>query len=150
MKEKLNVRLRVTSILSTNVNFTHVRRWKLRDTGNRPLRTHLIRWNSKVNFIWETFGFWNNFSKMTSLFIILFMFIHNSSSKNGRKTITSKLLKHRFSAGCVGEFLQFWLSARFSRTNFDTKIVNFVLKLVLRELGLYNLTKVKRALWLVS
>ena len=34
----------------------------------------LIRWNSKVNFIWETFGFWNNFSKMTFLFIILFMF----------------------------------------------------------------------------
>ena len=44
---------------------------------------------------------------MTSLFIILFMFIHNSSSKNGRKTTASKLLKHRFSAGCVGEFLQF-------------------------------------------
>ena len=41
---------------------------------------------------------------MTSLFIILFMFIHNSSSKNGRKTIASKLLKHRFSLGCVGEF----------------------------------------------
>ena len=71
---------------------------------------------------------------MTSLFIILFMFIHNSSSKNGRKTTASKLLKHRFSAGCVGEFLQFWLSARFPRTNLDTKIVNFVLKLVLREL----------------
>ena len=71
---------------------------------------------------------------MTSLFIILFMFIHNSSSKNGRKTTASKLVKHLFSAGCVGEFLQFWLSALFPRTNFDTKIVNFVLKLVLREL----------------
>lgn len=44
---------------------------------------------------------------MTSLFIILFMFIRNSSSKNGRKTTESTLLKHRFSAGCVGEFLQF-------------------------------------------
>ena len=34
------------------------------------------------------------------------MFIHNSSSKNGRKTIASKLLTHRFSAGCVGEFFR--------------------------------------------
>ena len=31
---------------------------------------------------------------MTSLFIILLMFIHNSSSKNGRKTTASKLLTH--------------------------------------------------------
>ena len=44
---------------------------------------------------------------MTSLFIILFMFIHNSKSKNDRKITASKLLTHRFSAGCVGEFLQF-------------------------------------------
>ena len=44
---------------------------------------------------------------MTPLCIILFMFIDNSSSKNGRKTTAAKLLTHRFSAGCVGEFLQF-------------------------------------------
>ena len=40
---------------------------------------------------------------MTSLFIILFMFIHNRSSKNGCKTTASKLLTHRFSAGCAGK-----------------------------------------------
>ena len=69
---------------------------------------------------------------MTSLFIILFMFIHNSSSKNGRKTTASKVNCSRIaSAPAVGEFLQFWLSARFPLTNFDTKIVNYVLKLVL-------------------
>ena len=34
------------------------------------------------------------------------MFIHNNTSKNGRKTIASKLLTHRFSAGCVGEFFR--------------------------------------------
>lgn len=38
-------------------------------------------------------------------FIILFVFIHNRSSNNGRKTTASKLLTHRFSAGCVGGFL---------------------------------------------
>ena len=43
----------------------------------------------------------------------------------------SKLLTHRFSAGYVGEFLQFCLSARFPRTNFATKLVNLFLKLVL-------------------
>ena len=31
---------------------------------------------------------------MTSMFITLLMFIHNSSSKNGRKTTASKLLTH--------------------------------------------------------
>ena len=71
------------------------------------------------------------FQKMSSLFIILFMFIHNSSSKNCRKTTSSKLFTHRFSAGCVGEFLQFSLSTRFPRTNFDTNLVNFFLKLLL-------------------
>jgi len=34
------------------------------------------------------------------------MFIHYSSSKNGGKTIASKLLTYRFSAGCVGEFFR--------------------------------------------
>ena len=51
------------------------------------------------------------------------MLIHNSSSKNGRKTTASKLLTHRFSAGCVGEFLQL--------LDFDSKLVNFFRKLVL-------------------
>ena len=68
---------------------------------------------------------------MTSLFIILFMFIHNSSSKNSRKTTAPKLFTHRFSAGCVSEFLQFSVSARFPGTNFDTNLVDFFLKLVL-------------------
>ena len=44
---------------------------------------------------------------MTSLFIILFMFIHNNSSKNGRKTTASKLLTHRFRADCGGEYCNF-------------------------------------------
>ena len=96
------------------------------------LRTHYARIVKRISFeyrnIWD---FKWIFQKMTSLFIILFMVIHNSSSKNGRKTTASKLLKQRFSAGCVGEFFQFWLLARLPRTNFDTKIVNFVLKLVL-------------------
>ena len=102
------------------------------------------------------------------------MFIHNNTSKNGRKTIASKLLTHRFSAGCVGEFFRpravvllssepraasemakkedrlgacprfscslstvsqkknkRLLAAPFPRANFGTKILNFVLKLVL-------------------
>ena len=50
---------------------------------------------------------------MTSLFIILFTFIHNSSSKKDRKITASKLLTHRFSAGCIGEFLQFLLQLAF-------------------------------------
>ena len=37
----------------------------------------------------------------------LFMFIYNSSSQNGRKTTASNLHTHRFSAGCVDEFLPF-------------------------------------------
>ena len=56
------------------------------------------------------------------------MFTHNGSSKNGRKVTASKLLTHRSGAGCDGEF---WLSARLPQTNFDTKLVNFYLKLVL-------------------
>ena len=39
--------------------------------------------------------------------IILFMFIHNSSSKISRTTTASTLLTYRVSAGCDGEFLQF-------------------------------------------
>ena len=63
---------------------------------------------------------------MASLFIILFMFIHNSSSKNCRKTTSSKLFTHRFSAGCVGEVLQFSLSARFPLTIFLISTFNYV------------------------
>ena len=48
------------------------------------------------------------------------MFIHYNSSKNGRKRTAAKLLTHPFSAGCVGELL-----------DFDKKLVNFLLKLVL-------------------
>ena len=51
------------------------------------------------------------------------MLIHKSSSKNGRKNTASKLLTHRFTAGCVAEFLQL--------LDFDSKLVNFFLKLVL-------------------
>ena len=70
---------------------------------------------------------------MTSLFIILFTFIHNSSSKKDRKITASKLLTHRFSAGCIGEFLQFLLSACFPRPNFDRKVVNLVLPMLPKE-----------------
>ena len=48
------------------------------------------------------------------------MFIHNSRSENGRKATASRL--------CVGEF-QF--IAGFPQTDFDTKLVNFFVKLVL-------------------
>ena len=41
------------------------------------------------------------------------------------------MLKYRFSAGYVGEFLQFSLLGPFSRINFVTKLVNFLFKLVL-------------------
>ena len=51
------------------------------------------------------------------------MFIHNNISKNGRDTTASELLTHRFSASCVGEVLQL--------LHFDSKLVNFLLKLVL-------------------
>ena len=51
------------------------------------------------------------------------MLIHSSSSKNSRQTTASKLLTHRFIAGCVGEFLQL--------LDFDTKLVILFLKLVL-------------------
>ena len=51
------------------------------------------------------------------------MLIHKSGSKNGCKTTASKLLTHRFTAGCVAEFLQL--------LDFDSKLVNFFLKLVL-------------------
>ena len=51
------------------------------------------------------------------------MLIHKSSLKNGRKTTASKLLTHRFTAGCVAEFLQL--------LDFDSKLVNFFWKLVL-------------------
>ena len=43
------------------------------------------------------------------------MLIHKSSSKNGGKITASKLLTHRFTAGCVAEFLQL--------LDFDSKLV---------------------------
>ena len=52
------------------------------------LRTHYAGIVKKISFEYRKILFSIKFSKMTSLFIILFMFIHNSSSKNGRKTIT--------------------------------------------------------------
>ena len=145
--------------------------------------TDTLRWSVKrISFEYRNIWVFRYiFKKLNFLFIILFTFIDNSSSKNGRKTIASKLLTHRFSAGCVGEFFRpqavvllssepraerekvklcklmakkekrlgacprfscslstvsqkknkRLLVARFPRTNFDTKILNFVLKLVL-------------------
>ena len=51
-----------------------------------------LRWNCTANFIWvqKHFGYQISFQKITSLFIILFRFIHNSSSKNGSETTESK------------------------------------------------------------
>ena len=98
------------------------------------LRTHYARTVSEFHLSTGTFGFSNNFFKkwLLCLLFCLCSFITYSSSKNGRKTTASKLLTHRFSAGCVGGIFQFWLLARrLPRTNFDTKIVNFVLKLAL-------------------
>ena len=61
---------------------------------------------SRCPFRWtKQRGFWERGKKITSQFIILFVFNHNSSSNNSRKTRASKLLTHRFSAGCVGGFL---------------------------------------------
>ena len=51
-----------------------------------------LRWNCSTNFIWvqKHLGYQISFQKMTSLFIILFRFILNSSSKNGSETTESK------------------------------------------------------------
>ena len=49
------------------------------------------------------------------------MLIHKSSLKNGRKTTASKLITHRFTAGCVAEFLQL--------LDCDSKLVNFFFKI---------------------
>ena len=53
------------------------------------IRAHYT--NLKVNFIWvqKHLNFQINFQKMTSVYITLFMFIHNSSSENGQKTTAS-------------------------------------------------------------
>ena len=97
------------------------------------LRTHHARTVKRISFEYRNIWVSNKFFKKWLLcwLFCLCSFITYSSSKNGRKTTASKLLTHRFSAGRVGEFFQFWLLARLPRTNFDTKIVNFVLKLVL-------------------
>ena len=62
---------------------------------------------------------------MTSLFIILFMFIYNSSSKNGRKTCS----RIASAQAVLANFAILTFSS--PRRNFNTKIVNFALKLVL-------------------
>ena len=51
-----------------------------------------LRWNCSTNFIWvqKHLGYQISFQKMTSLFIILFRLILNSSSKNGSETTESK------------------------------------------------------------
>ena len=51
------------------------------------------------------------------------MFIHNSRSENGRKQQLQRRLR-------VGEF-ELTFIAGFPQTDFDTKLVNFFLKLVL-------------------
>ena len=81
----------------------------------------------------ERAKFLKDLSPKFKVHFVCFYSIENCVLKwqNGRKTTASKLLTHRISAGCVSEFLQFWLPDRFLRKNFDTKLVNFFLKLVL-------------------
>ena len=66
---------------------------------------------------------------MTSPFIILFMFIHNSttdsSSKNGRKSCS----RIASAQAVLANFAILTFSSPL--TNFNTKVVNFALKLVL-------------------
>ena len=67
------------------------------------------------------------FQKITSVCIIFpSVFIHNSRSGNSRK-LAEQQLQRRL---CVGEF-QLTFVAGFPQTDFDTKLVNFFLKLVL-------------------
>ena len=67
---------------------------------------------------------------MTSLLIILFMFIHNSSSKHDRKTQagTNKLLTHCFSAGA--EYRRIFAILTFSsispdKFGYEAKLISF-------------------------
>ena len=62
------------------------------------------------------------------LFHIYFtsVFIHNSRSENGRKTTASAPAVCRRISVATSTFI-----ARFPQTDFDTKLVNFFLKLVL-------------------
>ena len=69
------------------------------------------------------------------VFIILFMFIRNSSSKNGGKTTASKVLTHCFSADYVGEFSSIFEFSSISNPPTDKfrymRLVNFFFKSVL-------------------
>ena len=75
-----------------------------------------VNWNCSANFIWlqKHLGFQTNFSK------------------NDCSVYYFRVCK----------FLHFWLSARFPQTNFDTKPVNFFLKLalpvILKEIHMYS------------
>ena len=84
-----------------------------------------------ANSIWvqKHLGFQINFSKK---WLLCLLFCSGSSITLFqrmiilRSTTALKLLMHRFSTGCVGKFLQFWLSAPFdsiSWTNFDMKLI---------------------------
>ena len=79
---------------------------------------------SEFHLSTETFGFSNKFFKK-KLMCVLFcssVFIHNSRSGNSRKTTASApAVCRRISVDIAG----------FPQTDFDTKLVNFFLKLVL-------------------
>ena len=83
---------------------------------------------SEFHLSTETFGFSNKFFKK-QLLCVLFcssVFIHNSRSENGRKTTASAPAGCRRISVATLTFI-----AGFPQTDFDTKLVNFFLKLVL-------------------
>ena len=75
---------------------------------------------SEFHLSTETFGFSNKFFKKYLLCI------HNSRSENGRKTTASAPAVCRRISVATLTFI-----AGFPQTDFDTKLVNFFLKLVL-------------------
>ena len=83
---------------------------------------------SEFHLSTETFGFSNKFLKKWLLCVLFcsLVFIHNSRSENGRKTTASVPAVCRRISVLTLTFI-----AGFPQTDFDTKLVNFFLKLVL-------------------
>ena len=83
---------------------------------------------SEFHLSTETFGFSNKFFKKYLLCLLFFssVFIHNGRSENSRKTTASAPAVCRRISVLTLTFI-----AGFPQTDFDTKLVNFFLKLVL-------------------
>ena len=81
---------------------------------------------SEFHLSTETFGFSNKFFKNSSVLFCSSVFIHNSRSENGRKTTASAPAVCRRISVATLAFI-----AGFPQTDFDTRLVNFFLKLVL-------------------